>query len=61
MSSNTINTFTEKVIKNKIKAPTRADFSLDKWEKEWEKIASTASERDKTVYTTGIIINSLLN
>ncbi|HGG8866790.1 MAG: hypothetical protein E6Y27_02910 [Enterobacter sp.] len=61
MSSNTINIFTEKVIKNKIKAPTRADFSLDKWEKEWEKIASTASERDKTVYTTGIIINSLLN
>ncbi|HEM8290996.1 hypothetical protein GKR71_00655 [Providencia sp. wls1922] len=56
-----VNIFVNKIIKNKIKAPTRPDFSLTKWDEEWAKVELHSSERDKKVYTMGRIINSLLS
>lgn len=53
--------FVEKIIKDKVKPPTRHDFKLDKWNKEWEKVKADASDRDKKVYKTGVIIDSVLS
>ncbi|MGM7446895.1 hypothetical protein ACP7H9_00095 [Idiomarina sp. ST20R2A10] len=52
--------FVEKIIKNKIKPPTRLNFSLEKWNKEWVKIEDCASGRDRKVYKAGVIIDSAL-
>ncbi|EPF5076761.1 TPA: hypothetical protein ROW14_003149 [Yersinia enterocolitica] len=52
--------FVNKVIKGKIKPPMRADFNLEKWNEEWSKVEANSSERDKKVYTMGIIIDDLL-
>ena len=60
MSDEVIDVFVKKIIKEKIKSPTRADFSLEKWNKEWAKVEEISSERDKKVYTMGLIIDSLL-
>ena len=43
MTNTTKDVFLEKIIKNKIKPPTRYGFSLNKWHKEWEKIKDEAS------------------
>lgn len=51
--------FVEKIIKNKIKPPTRHDFNLDKWLSEWEKIKDNASKRDARVFVGGSIVDSL--
>ncbi|MEZ8358807.1 hypothetical protein AB6C40_00785 [Vibrio splendidus] len=53
--------FVEKIIKNKIKPPTRHDFKLDKWLGEWEKIKDSASKRDARVFVGGSIVNTLLS
>ncbi|HGF4929710.1 TPA: hypothetical protein ACF5BV_002423 [Vibrio parahaemolyticus] len=53
--------FVEKIIKNKIKPPTRHDFNLDKWLGEWEKIKDNASKRDTRVFVGGSIVDSLLS
>lgn len=53
--------FVEKIIKNKVKPPTRNDFKLDKWNQEWTKVEADASERDKRVYKAGVIIDSVLS
>ncbi|WP_232584225.1 hypothetical protein [Photobacterium carnosum] len=61
MTNTTKDVFLEKIIKNKIKPPTRYGFSLNKWHKEWEKIKDEASIRDKKVFISGYIINSILS
>ncbi|HIF9293978.1 TPA: hypothetical protein ACX6Q7_001883 [Photobacterium damselae] len=53
--------FVEKIIKNKIKPPTRHDFKLANWNQEWGKVEADASERDKKVYKAGVIIDSVLS
>ncbi|MCS6084254.1 hypothetical protein LNN85_00275 [Klebsiella pneumoniae subsp. pneumoniae] len=52
--------FISKIIKGKIKSPTRADFNLEKWNEEWAKVELNSSARDKKVYTMGIITDSVL-
>ncbi|EFL9559032.1 hypothetical protein HZ61_001540 [Escherichia coli] len=54
------NQFISKIIKGKIKSPTRADFNLEKWNEGWTKVELNSSARDKKVYTMGIIIYSVL-
>ncbi|MEZ9647164.1 hypothetical protein AB4307_14155 [Vibrio sp. 10N.261.52.C2] len=53
-------TFAESVRKGKIKAPNSNRFTAEKWNREWEKFETDASERDLKVYKAGIIIDSLL-
>lgn len=52
--------FVSKIIKGKIKPPTRADFSLEKWNEEWTKVEANSSVRDKKVYKMGIIMDGVL-
>lgn len=60
MSDEVKNIFVEKITKNRIKSPTRPDFSLEKWNKEWAKVEAGASDRDRKVYKAGVIIDSVL-
>ncbi|MFB1078297.1 hypothetical protein [Photobacterium damselae] len=53
--------FVEKIIKNKIKPPTRNDFKLDKWNQEWAKVEADASERDVRVFVGGSVVYALLS
>ncbi|ACJ29940.1 Conserved hypothetical protein [Shewanella piezotolerans WP3] len=61
MSDEVENVFVEKIIKNKIKPPTRFDFKLDSWIEEWEKVKGTASKRDGKIFASGCVIDSLLS
>lgn len=61
MSDEVKDVFVEKIIKNKIKPPTRFGFKLDKWDEEWEKVKDKASKRDGKVFAAGYIIDSLLS
>lgn len=52
--------FFKEVIRGKIKAPIRHDFNLEKWHQEWSKVEANSSERDKKIFTMGIIMDSVL-
>ncbi|HGE8475715.1 TPA: hypothetical protein ACGD7V_005345, partial [Serratia marcescens] len=52
--------FVKKVIQGKIKTPMRADFNLEKWSQEWSKVEENSSERDKKIFTMGIIMDGVL-
>ena len=53
--------FVEKITKGELHPPTRREFRLEKWNKEWEKVKERASNRDSKVFAFGLIVHSLLS
>lgn len=55
------NIFKERILKNKIKPPTRFDFKIEKWVEEFKKIKEETSSIDTNIFLAGVIINDLLS